>query len=87
MSTTPADNSLTVLSQLQQQLTAGLSGCEVRVSGDGGRYEVDAVGDCFVGVSRVRRQQLVYACIDGLIKSGAVHAVTIRAQTPAERGG
>ena len=47
--------------------------------------EVVVVSSAFEGVSRVRKQQLVYAAIAELIRDGALHAVTIRAYTPAER--
>ncbi len=46
--------------------------------------EVVVVSPAFEGVSRVRKQQLVYAAIAELIRDGALHAVTIRAYTPAE---
>ena len=58
---------------------------EVTASGDAHRMEVVVVSPAFEGVSRVRKQQLVYAAIAELIRDGALHAVTIRALTPAER--
>ena len=73
-----------IVAQLERRVANGLAGTRVQVSGDGGRFQIEVVGECFAGASRVKRQQLVYACIDELIQSGAVHAVTIRAQTPAE---
>ena len=74
-----------VTEQLRQRVAGGLAGADVRVSGDGGRYQIEVVGACVDGVTRVGRQQLVYACIDELIRAGTVHAVSIRALTPAER--
>jgi acid stress-induced BolA-like protein IbaG/YrbA len=58
---------------------------EVRARGDASRMEVVVVSPAFEGVSRVKKQQLVYAAIAELIRDGALHAVTIRAYTPAER--
>ena len=58
---------------------------EVSAHGDSSRMEVTVVSPAFEGLSRVRKQQLVYAAIAELIKNGALHAVTIRAYTPAER--
>ena len=78
------ESAQSIAMQLHNRVASGLSDVEVRVSGDGGRYQIDVVGTCFAGVSRVRRQQLVYACIDELIRAGTVHAVTIRTMTPAE---
>jgi len=58
---------------------------EVTARGDASRMEVVVVSPVFEGVSRVKKQQLVYAAIAELIRNGALHAVTIRAYTPAER--
>jgi len=60
---------------------------EVTARGDSSRMEVTVVSPVFEGVSRVRKQQLVYEAIGELIRSGALHAVTIRALTPAEHAG
>lgn len=60
---------------------------QVQARGDGSRMEVIVVSPAFEGVSRVRKQQLVYAAIAELIRDGALHAVTIRAYTPAEHAG
>ena len=58
---------------------------EVTARGDASRMEVVVVSPAFEGVSRVKKQQLVYAAIAELIRDGALHAVTIRAYSPAER--
>jgi acid stress-induced BolA-like protein IbaG/YrbA len=42
------------------------------------------VSDAFESLSRVQKQQKVYACITGYLEDGRLHAVTIRALTPAE---
>ena len=55
---------------------------DVAVEGNGARITV--VSREFEGMSRVKKQQAVYACIDGLIADGTLHAVTIRALTPDE---
>jgi acid stress-induced BolA-like protein IbaG/YrbA len=57
---------------------------EVDVVLDGNRASITVVSDAFAGMSRVQKQQAVYACIDAFIKDGRLHAVTIRALTPAE---
>ena len=44
------------------------------------------MSDAFEGLSRVKRQQAVYAAIQELIASGAIHAVTISTATRAEGG-
>ena len=74
--------------EVQSLIEAGLPGAQVRVSSpDDTHFEaVIVVSSAFEGVSRVRKQQLVYAAISELIRDGALHAVTIHAHTPAERG-
>lgn len=58
---------------------------EVEAAVDGNRAQIVVVSREFEGLSRVKRQQAVYACIDHLIADGTLHAVSIRALTPEER--
>ena len=74
-----------IADEVEARIAQAIVPCEVTARGDSSRMEVTVVSPAFEGVSRVRKQQLVYAAIDELIKSGALHAVTIRALTPAER--
>jgi len=71
---------------VRTRVAAAIAGSEVAVQGDGSRMQIVVVSDAFEGMSRVRRQQLVYRAIAELISEGALHAVTIRALTPAESG-
>ena len=75
-----------MVEDIEARLREELDAAEVAVEGTGNRFEIDVVSEEFEGLSRVKRQQLVYAAIDDLIASGAIHAVTIKAATPAERG-
>jgi acid stress-induced BolA-like protein IbaG/YrbA len=54
----------------------------VAVEVDGNRAVIAVTSNYFDGMSRVKKQQAVYACIEDLIASGALHAVTIKADTP-----
>jgi len=74
-----------MVEDIEARLREELRAAEVTVDGAGNRFEIDVVSDEFAGLSRVKRQQLVYAAIDDLIASGAIHAVTIKAATRAER--
>ena len=60
---------------------------EVTVRGDASRMDIVVVSSAFEGVTRVHKQQMVYAAIAELIRDGALHAVTIRAHTPTEHTG
>ena len=73
-----------IADEVETRIARAIVPSEVSARGDWSRMEVTVVSPAFEGVSRVRKQQLVYAAIAELIKSGALHAVTIRAYTPAE---
>ncbi|NOU53079.1 BolA family transcriptional regulator [Pseudoalteromonas sp. JBTF-M23] len=70
--------------QVETLLKEALSLEEVIVKANGNHYEVIAVGECFDGLSRVKKQQLVYGPLMGSISDGTIHAVSIKAFTPTE---
>ena len=61
-----------------------LPDCEFHVQGEGSNYDIVAVGDVFQDLRPVKKQQLVYGALSEEIAGGAIHAVNIRALTPAE---
>ena len=63
-------------------VASGIEDAEVDVVLEGNRALITVVSPAFEGLSRVQKQQKVYACIDNFIKDGTLHAVTIRAETP-----
>lgn len=75
-----------MVEEVRTRLIAAFKDADVDVSGEGNRCDVRVVTSAFAGLGRVKRQQAVYAAIGDLIASGEVHAVTIRALTPAEVG-
>ena len=58
--------------------------CDITVQGEGNKFNVLIVGDVFSGLTPVKRQQGVYACINEYIASGAIHAVTMKLYTREE---
>ncbi|MEB4589433.1 BolA/IbaG family iron-sulfur metabolism protein [Candidatus Thiothrix sp. Deng01] len=60
---------------------------QVNISGDGYKYEADVVSAAFEGLNTLKRHQLVYAALNEAITAGQLHALTIRAKTPAEATG
>jgi len=70
--------------QITAAVLAGIPGAEVEVVVDGNRAMITVVSEAFAGRTRVQKQQAVYACIQPFIADGSLHAVTIRALTPAE---
>ena len=72
------------LDAIGARLRSELNDCDVQVQAEGSHLSVVAVGALFEGLRPVQRQQRVYAALKDLIAAGEVHAVNIRAYTPAE---
>lgn len=70
--------------KVQQLLEEALSLQEINVKGEGSHYEVVAVDACFDGMSRVKKQQMIYAPLMEYIQRNDIHAVSIKAFTPDE---
>lgn len=66
--------------QIESRIKAAISDAEVTLQLDGNRALVQVTSAQFNGLSRVKKHQLVYGCIEDLIQSGQLHAVTIQAQ-------
>tara|TARA_B100001057_G_C22285226_1_gene732342 strand:- start:70 stop:297 length:228 start_codon:yes stop_codon:yes gene_type:complete len=54
------------------------------VEGAESKYEVNIVSHDFAGKSIIQRHKLIYALLDNYIKTGEIHALTIKAKTPSE---
>jgi len=57
---------------------------QVEITGDGSKFEARVVSDTFEGLSTIKRHKLVYAVLNEHIKSGAIHALSIKAFTKNE---
>jgi Stress-induced morphogen (activity unknown) len=53
------------------------------LAGDGDHYRARIVSSAFVGMSRVRRHQAVYAALKGKM-GGELHALALETLTPEE---
>ena len=62
----------------------GIPGSQAIVSGEGCNLSVTVVSDAFEGKSMVQEQKMVFAAVNHLIASGDLHALSIKAYTPAE---
>lgn len=72
--------------EISDLLAAELPGCKINVEGGGGKFQLAAVGAVFAGLGPVKRQQLIYQYLNEYIISGAIHAVSMKLQTPEEAG-
>ncbi len=66
-------------------IEAGIPGAEVEVTGDGSHFEALVVSSEFRGKSLLEKQRMVYATVDEQIRSGELHALSIKTYTPDER--
>jgi acid stress-induced BolA-like protein IbaG/YrbA len=68
-----------------QLIRAGLPGAEVQVTGDGEHFEAIVVSDAFEGLSLIKRERLVMETVREQVASGELHALSIKARTPAQQ--
>ena len=54
------------------------------VDGDGYHYQITVVSPAFQDLSKVKRQQKIYALLKEWIAEGSLHAVTLNTYTPQE---
>jgi len=73
-------NTEIIKAKLEQALT--LDVCIVK--GEGGTFQVIAVSEMFIDMSRVKKQQAIYVHLADDIATNAIHALTIKALTPDE---
>jgi len=73
-------------SEVEQKIQEVLPGSDVTAELEGNHCSVWVVWPGFEGLRAVARQQRVYAPLADVIASGVIHAVNIKAQTPAEAG-
>lgn len=70
--------------QIQHTIAAQQDVNEVTVTGDGYHFQAVVISDQFEGLSRVARQQWVYAKLKPWILSGELHAISIQTWTTLE---
>jgi len=68
--------------EISERLLAEFPDADIQVELDGNRATLSVTSEQFADMSRVQKQQAVYACVSDYIASGALHAVTINARVP-----
>ncbi len=69
------------VSEIEKLIKDAVDLDELHVKFDGSQCTVIAVADFLGELSRVKRQQAIYAPLSQAIKDGAIHAVTIKTFT------
>lgn len=70
--------------QIEALLIETLGLAEAHVKSDGSHFHVIAVSDQFNDMSRVKKQQYVYAPLAEKISEGSIHAVSIKTFTESQ---
>ena len=65
-------------------LKEGLKYDDLIVEGSDAKYEVKIVSDEFDGKTIIQRHKIIYALLDSYIKTGEIHALSIKATTASE---
>ena len=65
-------------------LSEGIKYDTLSVEGSESKYEVQIVSDIFDNKSTIQRHKIIYALLDNYIKTGEIHALTIKAMTLSE---
>lgn len=69
---------------IKSRLESGLPDAEVQVDLQGNKAQVIVATDAFIGKRAVQKQQMVYQCLNDLIASGELHAVSMQTFTRDE---
>jgi len=72
------------ISDIEKLINDAVELDELHVSFDGSQCKVIAIADFLGELSRVKKQQTIYAPLAQTIKDGAIHAVTIKTFTTSD---
>lgn len=70
--------------EVKKTIEDGIPGAEVLIEGEGCNLKATVISKAFEGKSMVEEHKMVYALVNDYIRSGALHALAIKAYTPAE---
>ena len=71
-------------SDIEKLITDQIDDLKVHVQTDGSHVQVIAIGDVFEEMGAVKKQQLIYGCLNEHILDGTIHAVVIKTYTSNE---
>jgi len=73
------------LEEVQKKIEFGIEQSQVTMEGDGCNCSAVVVSPIFEGLSLLQRQRAVLSVVSEEIKSGELHALSIKTYTPNER--
>ena len=66
---------------IKKVLNGNIDESIISVSGSEAKYTVEIASDMFLGKNTIEKHKIIYALLDEYIKSGEIHALTIKAHT------
>lgn len=69
---------------IQSLIETAIPDSNVQVQLEGNHAHLVVVSTSFEGLNAVKKQQLVYGCLQDAISSGAIHAVHMKTFTPSQ---
>ena len=73
------------LEEVQKKIEFGIEQSQVTMEGDGCNCSAVVISPIFEGLSLLQRQRAVLAVVSEEIKSGELHALSVKTYTPNER--
>ena len=73
------------LEEIQKKIELGIEQSQVTMEGDGCNCSAVVVSPFFEGLSLLQRQRAVLALVSDEIRSGELHALSVKTYTPDER--
>ena len=73
------------LEEVQKKIELGIDQSQVTIEGDGCNCSAVVVSPFFEGLSLLQRQRVVLALVSEEIRSGELHALSVKTYTPNER--
>jgi acid stress-induced BolA-like protein IbaG/YrbA len=70
--------------KIQSLIQGALPDSRVTVTGDGRHFEAVVVSEAFNGKTLIQRHRMVLEAVHDRIASEELHAISIKAKTPAE---
>ena len=67
--------------EITDVISKGIEFDDLSVEGSESKYTVRIISDVFKGKSTIQRHKMIYALLDRYIKTGEIHALTIKALT------
>ncbi len=64
--------------EIEELLVKELELTEAHVTSDGSHFQIIAISDQFETMSRVKKQQFIYAPLKDMIADGSMHAISIK---------